>query len=143
MTSDPATPDDTWGVDSEYGVLREVLLCPPDNFQWLPTSAITRATLAGGHSFDLRAAAAQHGELVAAYEGAGVRCHYLEPDAALPYQVFARDSSVMSPWGAFVTAPKQRWRRGEYGPVVGLLRAAPGSRSGRRPPPARSRAATS
>ena len=35
----------TWGADSEYGRLRDVLLCPPDNFRWLPTSAISKATL--------------------------------------------------------------------------------------------------
>lgn len=107
-----------WGVDSEYGVLKDILLCPPDNFRWLPTSAISRATLGSGRAFDPNAAAAQHAELVSAYEGAGVRCHFLEPDPALPYQVFARDSSVMTPWGAFVTQPKQPWRRGEYAPVI-------------------------
>jgi N-dimethylarginine dimethylaminohydrolase len=107
-----------WGVDSEHGVLRDVLLCPPDNFRWRATSAITRATLESGRAFDPEAAAAQHAELVSAYEEAGVRCHFLEPDPALPYQVFARDSSVMTPWGPFVTAPKQPWRRGEYAPVV-------------------------
>ncbi|MGH2952231.1 MAG: dimethylarginine dimethylaminohydrolase family protein [Solirubrobacterales bacterium] len=95
-----------------------MLLCRPDNFRWLPTSAISRATLGSGRSFDATAARAQHEELVSAYEGAGVRCHYLEPDAALPYQVFARDSSVMTPWGAVVTQPKQWWRRGEYAPVI-------------------------
>ena len=47
-----------------------------------------------------------------------MRCHFLEPDPALPYQVFARDSSVMTPWGAFVTQLKQWWRRGEYAPVI-------------------------
>jgi N-dimethylarginine dimethylaminohydrolase len=107
-----------WGVDSEYGVLRDVLLCPPENFRWLATSAITRATLESGRRLDPAAAAAQHAELVSAYEDAGVRCHFLEPDPALPYQVFARDSSVMTPWGSFVTAPKQAWRRGEYASVV-------------------------
>ncbi len=96
----------------------DVLLCPPDNFRWLPTSAISRATLESGRSFDPRAAAAQHAELVDAYESAGVRCHYLEPDPALPYQVFARDSSVMTPWGALVTQLKQWWRRGEYAPAI-------------------------
>jgi N-dimethylarginine dimethylaminohydrolase len=113
-----------WGVDSEHGTLRDVLLCPPDNFRWLATSAITRATLDSGRAFDPAAAAAQHGELVSAYEGAGVACHFLEPDPALPYQVFARDSSVMTPWGAIVTAPKQPWRRGEYAPVVRFYEGA-------------------
>jgi len=113
-----------WGADSEHGVLRDVLLCPPDNFRWQATSAITRATLESGRQFDPQAAAAQHAELVSAYEEAGVRCHFLEPDPALPYQVFARDSSVMTPWGPFVTAPKQPWRRGEYAPVVRFYEGA-------------------
>ena len=34
----------------------------------------------------------QHAEMVSVYEEAGVRVHLLEPDPALPYQVFARDS---------------------------------------------------
>jgi arginine deiminase len=40
-----------WGVDSEYGRLLDVLLCPPDNFRWLPASAISRATLESGLTF--------------------------------------------------------------------------------------------
>ena len=108
----------SWGVDSEYGRLTDVLVCPPDNFRWLPTSAISRATLETGRFFDPGAARAQHAELVSAYEGAGVTPHFLEPDPALPYQVFARDSSVMTPWGAYVTQLKQWWRRGEYAAVI-------------------------
>ena len=108
----------SWGVESEYGRLTDVLVCPPDNFRWLPTSAISRATLESGRRFDPKAALVQHGELVAAYEQAGVTVHRLDPDAALPYQVFARDSSAMTPWGAFITQLKQWWRRGEYAPVI-------------------------
>jgi N-dimethylarginine dimethylaminohydrolase len=113
-----------WGADSEYGKLRDVLLCRPENFRWLPTSAISRATLDAGHVYDGERAAAQHAEMVSAYEGAGVTCHYLEPDPALPYQVFARDSSVISPGGAVVTQMAQWWRRGEYAPVVRFYEAA-------------------
>lgn len=107
-----------WGVDSEHGRLLDVLLCRPDNFRWLPTSAISQATLESGASFDANRARRQHDEMVSIYEAAGVRCHFLEPDPALPYQVFARDSSVMTPWGAVVTQLHQWWRRGEYAPVI-------------------------
>jgi N-dimethylarginine dimethylaminohydrolase len=107
-----------WGADSETGRLTDVLLCPPDNFRWLPTSAISRQTLDSGRRFEPDAARVQHAELVSVYEGAGVRCHYLEADPALPYQVFARDSSVMTPWGTLVTQLKQWWRRGEYAAVI-------------------------
>ena len=113
-----------WGVDSEHGRLLDVLLCPPDNFHWLETSAITRATLASGRRFEPETARRQHAEMVAAYEQAGVRCHFLTPDPALPYQVFARDSSVMTPAGAVVTQPAQPWRRGEYAPVIRFYREA-------------------
>ncbi len=114
----------TWGADSEYGVLHDVLLGPPDNFRWLPTSAISKATLESGAVFDRAAALAQHDELVAAYESAGVTVHMLEPDPDLPYQVFARDSSVITPGGAVVTQPAQQWRRGEYAPVIRFYRGA-------------------
>jgi N-dimethylarginine dimethylaminohydrolase len=62
--------------------------------------------------------------MVAAYESAGVACHFLEPDPALPYQVFARDSSVIAPSGAVVTQMAQWWRRGEYAPVIRFYQAA-------------------
>jgi N-dimethylarginine dimethylaminohydrolase len=108
----------SWGADSEYGELRRVLLGPPENFHWLPTSAISKATLASGAVFDPELALAQHRELVQAYESAGVEVERLEADPALPYQVFARDSSVMTPWGPVVMQLKQPWRRGEYAPVI-------------------------
>jgi N-dimethylarginine dimethylaminohydrolase len=113
--------EEAWGVDSEYGRLLDVLLCRPDNFRWLPTSEISRATLESGRSFDAEAARSQHAELVSVYEEAGVRCHFLEPDPALPYQVFARDSSAMTPSGSIVTQLHQWWRRGEYAAVIRFL----------------------
>lgn len=116
-------PGIPWGVDSEYGRLEDVLLGPADNFRWLATSAISKATLESGAVFDAELARAQHRELAAAYESAGVRIHFLEPDPALPYQVFARDSSVMTPGGAVVTQLKQQWRRGEYAPVLRFYEA--------------------
>ena len=46
------TQIDAWGANSEYGVLRDVLLCRPDYFRWLPTSSISKATLRSGAAFD-------------------------------------------------------------------------------------------
>ena len=122
--TDVDTNEMPWGADSEYGRLHDVLLCPPDNYRWLPTSAISKATLESDRSFDKRAAVAQHAEMVSAYESAGVRVHFLEPDPALPYQVFARDSSVATPEGAVVTQMHQQWRRGEYAPVIRFYQEA-------------------
>ncbi|HZS92690.1 MAG TPA: arginine deiminase family protein [Chloroflexota bacterium] len=118
MTTSEATGRAAWGVNSEYGVLRDVLLGPADHFHWLPTSSISKATLQSGARFDHELALRQHAEMVSAYQDAGVRCHFLAPDPALPYQVYARDSSVMTPYGAVVTQMHQWWRRGEYAPVI-------------------------
>jgi N-dimethylarginine dimethylaminohydrolase len=108
-----------WGVNSEYGKLHDVLLCVPENFKWLPTSSISKATLRDPDSkYDLQTAMRQHREMTSAYEDAGVNVHYIVTDQALPYQVYARDSSFMTPWGAVVTQMAQWWRRGEYGPVI-------------------------
>jgi N-dimethylarginine dimethylaminohydrolase len=117
MAADSAVAT-TWGANSEYGKLRDVLLCSPENFRWLPTSSISKATLASGAKFDRQLAMRQHREMVQAYEDAGTKVHYLPADENLPYQVFARDSSFMTPWGAVVTQMHQWWRRGEYAPVV-------------------------
>jgi N-dimethylarginine dimethylaminohydrolase len=108
-----------WGVNSEYGKLHDVLLCVPENFKWLPTSSISKATLRDPDSkYDLQTAMRQHREMTSAYEDAGVTVHHIVTDQALPYQVYARDSSFMTPWGAVVTQMAQWWRRGEYGPVI-------------------------
>jgi N-dimethylarginine dimethylaminohydrolase len=107
-----------WGVNSEYGRLHDVLLCEPVNFKWLPTSSISKATLRSGAKFDRQLAMRQHREMVQAYEEGGTKVHFLEPDEALPYQVYARDSSFMTPYGAVVTQMHQWWRRGEYAPVI-------------------------
>jgi N-dimethylarginine dimethylaminohydrolase len=96
----------------------DVLVCRPENFRWLPTSAISRATLDAGHRFDPDLVQRQHAEMVSAYEEAGVRVHYLDPDPALPYQVFTRDSSAMTAAGAVIAQPHQWWRRGEYAAAI-------------------------
>jgi N-dimethylarginine dimethylaminohydrolase len=58
-------------------------------------------------------AQAQHAELVSAYEHFNVKIHMHDPQPELPMQVYARDSSVMTPYGAIITAMSQWWRRGE------------------------------
>src|SRR5471032_2599950 len=89
-----------WGIDSEYGRLIDVLLGPIDHYNWQAGNAVAQRSERVGRKFDAKLAARQHGEMVDAYEQAGVRVHRLAPDEQLPYQVFARDSSVMTPWGA-------------------------------------------
>jgi N-dimethylarginine dimethylaminohydrolase len=103
-----------WGVDSEYGVLRDLLIGPIDHFKWQPGNAIAQRGERVGLKFDFAVARRQYDEMVDAYQAAGVRVHFLDADPQLPYQIFARDSSVMTPWGAIIMQLQKPYRRGEY-----------------------------
>lgn len=104
-----------WGIDSEYGVLRDVLVGPIDNFAWQPgANAVVRRTQRVGLSFDAEVARRQYAEMTDAYRQAGVTVHTLPAEDGLPYQLFARDSSIMTPWGAVILQLQKPYRRGEY-----------------------------
>ncbi len=103
----------SWGADCDYGVLRDVLLGPADFYQWRETSSVSKKSIRRNYQFDPETANRQHREMIAAYRSAGVTVHLHEPDPVLPYQIFARDSSVMTPYGAIITNMANWWRRGE------------------------------
>ncbi len=112
-----------WGIDSEYGLLRDVLLGSPESFRWLGEenaqySALVRETLRLGYRFDRELALRQHTEMVDAYRQAGVSVHLLDARDELPYAVYARDSNFMTPFGAVVTQLANPRRRGEYANVL-------------------------
>lgn len=112
-----------WGVNSEYAVLRDVLLGSPECFRWLGEenlaySSICRTSDRLGLEFDRDLAIRQHQELVSAYESAGVTVHMLQPDEHTPYQIFSRDSNFMTPFGAVVCQLANPRRRGEYAEIL-------------------------
>jgi N-dimethylarginine dimethylaminohydrolase len=111
-----------WGSNAEYGVLRDVLLGPVESFSWMEANAqfssIVRDTQRKGVSFDKQLAMRQHREMVEAYEDAGVAVHTLDVNHDTPYQVYARDSSFMTPYGAVVCQLANPRRRGEYAEVL-------------------------
>jgi len=103
-----------WGVDSEYGVLRDVLVGPIDHFSWQIGNAVAARAARVGLCFDFGVAQRQYAEMLDVYRQAQVTVHTLAPSAELPYQIFARDSSVMTPWGAVIMQLQKPYRRGEY-----------------------------
>ena len=109
---------DQWGIDSEYGCLRDLLVGPIDNYRWTAGNAVARRSERVGLTFDPATAKSQYAEMIAAYEQAGVRVHILPAEEGLPYQVYARDSSVMTPWGAIIMQLEKPYRRGEYASVL-------------------------
>ncbi len=112
-----------WYLKSETGPLRDVLLGPADTFRWLGLenaeySSLVRDTLRRGRVFDPDLAGRQHAEMVQAYQDAGTTCHFLPSDEQTPYQVYARDSSFMTPYGAVICQMANPRRRGEYAPAL-------------------------
>lgn len=108
----------SWGIDNEYGRMRDVLLGKPEYFRWVDAGPITQRVLNNaeklGVKFDLQLAMHQHEEMVRVYEAAGVRCHFLDADPVLHRNFFARDSSAMTPWGALICHMQLKCRRADY-----------------------------
>src|SRR6266404_2007533 len=103
-----------WGIDSEYGRLRDVLVGPIDHFSWQAGNSVAQRSERIGLRFDFATARAQYGEMLDVYKQAGTKVHILPPSPELPYQIFARDSSAMTPWGAVILQLHKSYRRGEY-----------------------------
>lgn len=103
-----------WGIDSEYGRLRHVLVGSIDHFSWQTGNAVAQRSERVGLRFDFATARTQYSEMLDAYRQAGVEVHTLPAYPELPYQIFARDSSAMTPWGAVILQPQKPYRRGEY-----------------------------
>src|SRR6267378_6008568 len=101
-----------WGFENETDPLTDVLLASPDHLRHIATSSLSRKFLRESPA-DIRAAQAQHRELAEAYQHFGVRIHTPRLEPELPLQVYTRDSSVMTPFGAIITAMSNWWRRGE------------------------------
>ena len=120
-TAGKTEPLENWGINSEYGTLRDVLLGPVETFGHMDNvqySSIYRETATTGRTWDHQAAVRQYYEMCDAYDGAGVKRHTLPADEFLKYGVYARDSSFMTPWGAVITQMANPRRRGEYSSVL-------------------------
>ncbi len=116
-------PMPKWSLKSEAGRLTDVLLGPAEGFRWMGLenaaySSLVRDTIRRGYSFDKQLAMRQHREMVDAYADAGVSCHFLPLDDGNPYQVYARDSSFMTEYGAVICQLANPRRRGEYAAVL-------------------------
>lgn len=113
---------DYWGIDNDYGVLRDVLLGKPDYFRWVEAGPLIGRTLKNMHKtgieFDFELSQRQHREMVSIYEKAGVTCHYLDADPVLHRNFFARDSCAMTPWGALICHMQLKCRRADYVSVI-------------------------
>jgi arginine deiminase len=108
----------TWSIDSETGVLTDVLLCSPEHYRWIETNAIALQTLGSGRPLDAQRLWSQYRELEDTLDQTGVTRHYIEPEPHLPYQVYTRDSSQTTPWGPALTQLALPARRGEVASIL-------------------------
>lgn len=104
------------GIDSEYGVLRDVLMHAPGP-ELGAADPETENLLA---PIDWRLAAAQHAAITAAYRAEGVAVHAVAPAprpgtnrGPSPNQMFCADLFVATPQGAILARPASAARAGE------------------------------
>ena len=107
-----------WRVDSEYGVLRDVLVCRPDHYELLPLTYQGRIAAQEGKLPDRATIEGHFEEMLSALRDAGVNVHFLDTHPRLKFQVFTRDSSTVTPWGPVLSQHDSAWRKGEYAPVM-------------------------
>lgn len=113
-----AAPASDHGVDSEYGRLTRVLLSAPDFLSMVPCNSVTKEALRNGLQLSAPAARRQHAALVRALHGAGVETVIARGSPTLPDQSFARDTTLMTPWGLVGLRPGAFHRRGEVAHVL-------------------------
>jgi N-dimethylarginine dimethylaminohydrolase len=111
------------GPDSEYGLLKEVLLASPRNLSIVPCNRVSEEALENGQSACSVTASRQHRALVETLMGAGVRVRTVHPVAELPDLAFTRDTSLMTPWGLIGLRPGIAHRRAEVDVVLATARA--------------------
>jgi N-dimethylarginine dimethylaminohydrolase len=112
-----------WGVDSEYGRLTDVMLCVPNHLAPVPCCAATVAALRRGFEHSTEAAVEQHRALARTLELNGVRCHFVPAAPELPDLAFARDATLMTPWGLVELNLAAAHRQAEPGYVADAVRA--------------------
>lgn len=111
------------GADSDYGPLKEVLVASPQHLSIVPCNRVSEESLRNGQSACTIQASAQHRALVDALAEAGVRVRTVKPVPGLPDLAFARDSSLMTPWGLIGLKPGARHRQGEVDVILEVARS--------------------
>ncbi len=73
-----------WGMDAEYGVLRDVLIGPMEHYGWQTGNAMSRRSMRIGRRYDPDVARTQFQEMLDACRQADVTTLVLEADPACP-----------------------------------------------------------
>lgn len=109
--------DPSWGVDSEYATLTDVLVSAPAHLEVVPCNSVSIESIAQGLTCCTDTASLQHAALVRTLERQGVRCHLVPPGEGLPDMSFTRDTVLMTPWGLIELRPREEHRSAELARV--------------------------
>lgn len=112
-----------FGVDSEYGRLQSVLLADPRHLALIPCNSVSCEAVRNGRASNSDRAVRQHATLATALRDEGVDVRLVPPDPALPDLAFARDTSLMTPWGLLGLRPGAAHRAREVDVVLETARA--------------------
>jgi len=100
-----------WGVNSEIGKLRAVLMRRPGHE--IENMERTYAKYRWKAPMDPVKAREEHDRLAQIYRDHGVQVYYVEETGDYPNALFCRDLLLMTPEGAIITRPAIEVRRGE------------------------------
>ena len=100
-------------VKNSTGILKKVLLCPPDNIKFQPINVIAQKWISEGKMVDREACLKEHAELVQAYKENGVEVVLMNPKEGLTNQVFARDFGACIAEGYILGNYKESIRKPE------------------------------
>lgn len=122
--NDASTGSARFGVENEYGRLTRVLLSSPDYLSMVPCNSVTKEALRNGLQTSVSVAKRQHAALVDTLEAAGAETVVAAALPGLADQSFARDTTLMTPWGLVGLRPGAFHRRAEVDHVMTEARAA-------------------
>lgn len=111
-----------FGLDSEYGRLRSVMLASPDELELIACNSVSAQSARDGREPCLEKARRQHALLVMALEDEGVDVHIAPARPGLPDLTFTRDTSLMTPWGLVGLSPGATHRRKEVDAIFAAAR---------------------
>lgn len=107
------TPEVRFGVDSEYGRLRTILMAGPEQLKAVSCNSVTREMMRNGTAPCPTLATIQHSALVRTLKDEDVSVIRLACSGDLPDLCFTRDTTIATPWGLIGAAPGAPHRRDE------------------------------
>ncbi len=110
-------------VKSASGVLKGVLLCPPQFLRLEPINEIAVSWLDKGITLDRRKCLREHQQLIDIYRENAVKVELLEPNKLLSSQTFSRDFGFNIKEGYVLGRFKEKIRRPESAEYAAKLRA--------------------